>query len=434
MAVTSSPVTKLPSPTIPQTPAASPPDAPFSREKSATLVDAVMSFQHALPPGMVAADHPPSRKDASGILHWLAGLFDAVRRHLTLGAAVGTYPADAVAQATQAVDRTQAAVSDCVRQHATDSDRHFGQRIASLFADLAALFRHWFTGAARGRTNATAVLAGNDIARWRKGIISRDDMLGLAMDAQRLRTALHCVHGIENMPDDQGNTLAHVVSGCGAFLDPEKARAACDVLTAAPGLDLTIRNAQGDTPLHFAVACANHPVNATVVLPAFITRAASAGFNFQSHDRYGMTVLQRAVRSGNAEAIDQLLYWQRNGTGVDVGLDALSGAGGTALCHALSLYRFDIAQKLVDAGANTTDCYIDNLPPRLWLSNALGPLDALRRTYATSGNDAAPAMAELVDQGNALLSNMSGATWPRADSDSRTRAGAQKRCQTAGRA
>lgn len=406
MAVTSSPVTQLPSPTI-QTPAASPPDAPFRPEKSAALVDSVMSFQHALPPGMVPADHSPSRKDATGILHWLAGLFDAVRRHLTRGAAVGAYPADAVAQATQAVDQTQAAVSDCVRQHATDSDRHFGQRIASLFDDLASWLRHWFTGAARGHTNATAVLAGNDIARWKAGNISHDDMLGLAMDAQRLRTALHCVPGIENLRDDQGNTLAHVVSGCGAFLDPEKARAVCDVLTAAPKLDLTIANKQGDTPLHFAVACANHPVNATVVLPTFIACAARASFDFQSHDRYGMTVLQRAVRSGNAEAIDQLLDGQWNGTGVHVGLDALSEAGGTALCYALSLHRFDIAQKLVDAGANTTLGHIDNLPPRVWLRKALGPLDALRQTYATTANDAAPAMAQLVDQGNALWHTMS---------------------------
>lgn len=374
----------------------------------------ITSFENALPPGVAKVNDPPPRKDTPGILHWLSGIFDSIRRYIRREAAVGTYPQTAVAQATARIDEAQAAVSDCVRQHAAVSDRHFGQRIASLFADLASWLRHWFNGAssasqtrgaARDGSDTVQVLNAQDVARWKAGKIDRDDMFGLARDAQRLRAALQRVPGIENLRDDQGNTLAHLLGGCGAFLAPDDAKAVCNVLAAAPGLDLSITNARGETPLHIAVACASDPVNTHAVLPALIERAAEDGFDFHRHDDSGLTVLQRAVMDASPDAIDLLLA--QHGKGVDVGLDVLSRSGGTALCHALSVYRLDIAQKLLDAGASARPGQIDNLAPAVWLRRMMDVTGWQQWQLRIAGDkDGELAAAEFAKEGKALLSRL----------------------------
>lgn len=215
------------------------------------------------------------------------------------------------------------------------------------------------------------VLNPASVARWKQGTITENDILELESRPIALYVATRSVPGIVNLRDELGRTLAHHIAGCGFCRKDRSARELVRVLLSAPQLDLTVRDSDGNTPVHAAAYYAGERVNATVVLPAFLKHADSNGFDFSQRGAAGKTVLQMAVMNDQpAAAVEAVLRNVPNPA-----IDVLSATGGSALFYAINGQHLDVAVTLMKAGASS----------RNWADQAHSPSAELKRLRAIAG-------------------------------------------------
>ena len=176
----------------------------------------------------------------------------------------------------------------------------------------------------------------------------------LAFNVRDLYIALRSDPEIINKQDELGKTILHCVAELGLRMGSNSGSLILYLLfNADPKANFSIKDNDGNTPVHIAAALCNDLVTCRFVFPNFVQHAAEDGFNFSILNNEGHAVIHLAALLGYVgyplryNTITELLS---NSFQIDI--DVLSSAGCTAFFYAINNNRLVEAHTLLDAGAD----------------------------------------------------------------------------------
>lgn len=181
-------------------------------------------------------------------------------------------------------------------------------------------------------------------------------MIDLLWSEERLREALENEPGLITKQDENGKTLLHYAARIGTLMGSTNASKILNVLFNAPGIDFTIKDNAGNTPVHVAAFYCEDRTTCQYVFPAFVKEATKHKFNFSTLGQQGQSVLHITTRTSYTDPrgllgrINNVKNVLNNTT--DSGLNVLSSSGSTAFYYAVNHLHLDEADALLDAGAN----------------------------------------------------------------------------------
>ncbi|KTC97715.1 ankyrin repeat domain-containing protein [Legionella erythra] len=180
-----------------------------------------------------------------------------------------------------------------------------------------------------------------------------DEFDNLVSSPEELKAALDANPNLIKEQDEEGMTLLHHTARIGNVMGSTSASRILDVLFASEDLDFTIKDNDGNTPLHTAAWGCNDRVTCQFVFPLFVTEASKRGFDFATLGQHGQTVLHIATKIsytgnfGRHNNVENVI-----GNAENPGINTLSSSGSSALYYAINHLHFDEAYSLLTAGAN----------------------------------------------------------------------------------
>lgn len=153
--------------------------------------------------------------------------------------------------------------------------------------------------------------------------------------------------------DEYGATLLHHAALLGRLRNEENAIGILTTLFNCKKLDFTVKDKDGNTPLHVAAFNCDDKVTCRIVFPALVREAARRQFDFSTKGQNGQSVLHIAARtsytglSGRINNVENVLK-----NAPKPGLDVLSRSGATAFYYAVNERHLEEAHSLLDAGAD----------------------------------------------------------------------------------
>ena len=183
-----------------------------------------------------------------------------------------------------------------------------------------------------------------------------DEFGGLMWSAEQLQSALESDPNLITEQDENGLTILHHEAQIGQIMGSTNASYVLSVLFNAPGLDFTIKDHKGNTPLHVAAVCCTDRVTCQYVFPALVKEAAACQFDFTTLGEHGQSVLHIATRTSYT---DPRGFFPRINNVRNVldnapnpGIDTLSTSVSTAFFYAVNHGHFAEAHALLEKGAN----------------------------------------------------------------------------------
>jgi ankyrin repeat protein len=134
------------------------------------------------------------------------------------------------------------------------------------------------------------------------------------------------------------------------------------LLFNAPGIDFSVQDKNGMTPVHLAAYTAHDRVTSRFVFPNFVREAAQRGFDFSILDKQGQSVLHLSTRyayedpRGFFPRHQNVLVLLDKERVPNIDLDVLSSSGATALYYTINRLQLKETNALLDAGANPILC------------------------------------------------------------------------------
>lgn len=178
----------------------------------------------------------------------------------------------------------------------------------------------------------------------------------LIYDEDKLQAALEHDPSIVNVRDDDGMCILHHAAQLGLRLGSSSISKIFDVLFNVDGLNFSIKDNRGETPLHIAVRCCHNRVACQYTFPYLVREAHKRKFDFSTLGYEGLSILHLATQLsytdphgifGRTNNVAQILDIVS-----DIDVNILSEEGATPLYYAMAALHFDEADKLLDFGAN----------------------------------------------------------------------------------
>jgi|GEM_PF-6463845 FOG: Ankyrin repeat len=187
--------------------------------------------------------------------------------------------------------------------------------------------------------------------------VKPDVLKKIVFSAELLKSTLKTNPQVVNEQDENGNTLLHHAALIGRKRGSWSAGEILNVLFTSPHLDFTVKNNDGNTPLHVAALSCDERTTCQFVFPALVKEASNRGFDFSIlGGKSGQTVLHIATRTSYTDPrgvfgrINNVKNVLDNAS--QPGLDTLSTSGSTAFYYAINFCHFAEAKSLLEAGAN----------------------------------------------------------------------------------
>jgi hypothetical protein len=144
------------------------------------------------------------------------------------------------------------------------------------------------------------------------------------------------------------------------------------LLFNAPGIDFSVKDTYGSTPVHLAAYMTGNRVTSELIFPMFVAQAAKAGFDFSMLNRGGQGVIHLVARTDYKERIEGSGRVDNNVQKLlklvpQIDLNLLTAWGATAYYCALDVLKLDNANTLLNAGAD----------PMLYGKPVRNPLDKI---------------------------------------------------------
>jgi ankyrin repeat protein len=181
----------------------------------------------------------------------------------------------------------------------------------------------------------------------------------LSYGVRDLYIALRTNPDIIKEQDENGQTILHHAAHIGLGLGSNSASLILELLFEAKGADFSIRDNNGDTPVHIAAKLCHDRSTCDFIFPNYISKASETGFDFSQLNNQGQAVLHIAARNTEYSFyVGDLMGRQRNNVETiiesvpNIDLNVLSSSGSTALFYALNHGRFYKAETLLKAGAD----------------------------------------------------------------------------------
>lgn len=185
----------------------------------------------------------------------------------------------------------------------------------------------------------------------------------LAFNMRDLYIALRNNPKLINEQDELGKTILHYAAEMGLRMGSNSGSLILYLLfNTDPKADFSIKDKEGNTPVHIAASRCDDEVTCFFVFPNFVKHAAENGFNFSILNNNGHAVIHLAALLGYVNypsRYNTIEKFLDNCFQSDI--DILSSAGGTAFFYAINNCRLVEAHALLDAGADpllfgTSDC------------------------------------------------------------------------------
>tara|TARA_B100000989_G_C19531762_1_gene470420 strand:- start:2991 stop:4034 length:1044 start_codon:yes stop_codon:yes gene_type:complete len=174
-----------------------------------------------------------------------------------------------------------------------------------------------------------------------------------------------------NAQDSEGNTLAHYIA-----ISADGASYNAGMKELLKNADLSIKNNNGQTPVHFAAYnLDSYKHSQEYHFGDIVKYAAKQKYNFSLTDNEGKSVLHIAAIQESGKHPGGIASYQKpfvewildaiKANKYSVDLDVLSQSGKSALYYTIDHSRYDEARRLVQAGANPEAGVGDNTPSHL---------------------------------------------------------------------
>ncbi|MCE3233631.1 MAG: Ankyrin repeat [Rickettsiaceae bacterium] len=193
----------------------------------------------------------------------------------------------------------------------------------------------------------------------------------LSVDSRDLYIALRANPKIINEQDESGQTILHHAVKIGRLTGSNYASLILGQLFKADGVDFSIKDNDGNTPVHLAAHYCGDRVTVDFVFPNYVSAAYEAGFNFSELNNAGKAVLHILASDDD---YSHFAGGQRNSVKTfienapNVDLNVFSATGATPLFYTLNYLKLNKATTLLEAGA----------APYLYGSKDRNPLDKLK--------------------------------------------------------
>lgn len=184
-------------------------------------------------------------------------------------------------------------------------------------------------------------------------------MKELLQSEKALRAALKDDPGLITKQDETGRTLLHHAAKIALTKGSIEGVKILNILFNAPGLDLSIKDNKGNTPVHVVALCCSDKLTSQYVFHNFLQAAEKCKFDFSMLGEDGKSVLQIATIKSTYMEPDKILGRINNTSKVlrhvtHPGLNVLSRSGATAFFYAVKRCYFEEATMLLEAGADPT--------------------------------------------------------------------------------
>jgi ankyrin repeat protein len=189
----------------------------------------------------------------------------------------------------------------------------------------------------------------------------------LIFTTDELKMALQREPNLIIIQDETGRTLLHHAANIPCY-DRSHLDRLFQILFTAPGLNFTLKDNEGNTPLHIAARKCYLKGTCEFIFPTLISEAARRNFDFSTLGQEGESVLHIATKisyvdmsyGANIFGADNLTYTRANNVlnvlnnAIQPGLNVFSTSGATAFVYAVDNCYLNEAHALLDAGANPT--------------------------------------------------------------------------------
>lgn len=219
------------------------------------------------------------------------------------------------------------------------------------------------------------------------------ELFDLYLNHDELKKALEANPALINEQDECGRTLLHLcAAGDGIY-----SGTVIKLLLSINCADFSIKDAEGNTPMHIAAYNANHREAYDNIYPMFVKECTRKNFDFNMLNERGLAVIHIATII-KFELEVGCYNFSRSCLGLlldiapDIDLNVLSSSGSTAFFYAIAHGKIDDATRLFDAGAD----------PSLFGANEdRNPLVLLERIH--HGNEAILNMMKETDKNKQFL-------------------------------
>ncbi|MET3106201.1 ankyrin repeat protein [Oxalobacteraceae bacterium GrIS 2.11] len=169
-----------------------------------------------------------------------------------------------------------------------------------------------------------------------------------------------------NEQDERGMTILHHSASIGIMMGSNSASLIHQLLFNADGIDFTIKDENGNTPVHIAGCYAEDRVTCDYIFPNFVRKAISLGFDCTTRGVKGLTILHLSALNaytdswfrGRRENLSHILAILKENKipNLKAVLDTLSDSGSTALYYCVNHLLLKEARELLEAGADPQLC------------------------------------------------------------------------------
>ncbi|MCF6776791.1 ankyrin repeat domain-containing protein [Thiotrichales bacterium 19X7-9] len=188
-------------------------------------------------------------------------------------------------------------------------------------------------------------------------LITSEYLKGLSENYQSLFIALANDPDIVNKQDENGQTLLHHAAKIGRTLGSNSASLILDQLFNSPYADFNIQDKDGNTPLHIAAYASNERVTCRFVFPNFVEEAIKRNVDLNKLNNAGQAIIHILARTAYSDPYrgedNNMKPFLEMAKG-HLNINQLSSSGSTALYYSINWLRLDVAESLLEAGANTS--------------------------------------------------------------------------------